>query len=129
MDFIIKPIKFLIANKNIANMTTKRVLAYCIAFLALGIAFYSCYEFKFIGFPDGFLSDFDRVNKILLIILISANISMALWSIFLGGLDSSPTINKMLFISIAGYLGFMVLFLFVQFCLRQFLQDIAMYGF
>jgi len=63
---------------------TERVLAYASGVIALGLSCVVFQEFRLIGFPDGFLSDYDRLRKIVLSSSIVAGVVSSLWFVSLG---------------------------------------------
>ena len=80
--------------------------------LAASVSVYQ--ELRLLGFPDGFLTELDRAERILGIIFIGVSFPAGLWFVFIG---------KKLWIAIVFYAVFVILLSAVDFYLRRHLMS------
>jgi hypothetical protein len=74
----------------------KRVFAYASGVAVLVLAFYVFQEMRFIGFPDGFVSEYDRLRKGLLILVIAVSALAGVWLFLIGWMSGKRRIGMTL---------------------------------
>ena len=64
--------------------------------VALAAAAFSLFELQFLGFPDGYLSDWDTARKVLLTGLIGISLFMSAVALFLGWRSATSSADRIL---------------------------------
>lgn len=73
-----------------------RALSYILAGIAVFVSMMGYSELRYIGFPDGYASEWDNARKALLMMLIGISWIVAVLSIYLGRLPLSIKTGKSL---------------------------------
>lgn len=76
-----------------SGLTRNRGLAALLTGVALLVAALAYFELRYLGFPDGYLSDWDRARKMLLTGLVVANIGVSAGALLLGS-RASPMAGR-----------------------------------
>jgi hypothetical protein len=108
-------------NKK-SDLKWMRVIALLIAGLTLALSIYAYIELRFLGFPDGFLTELERSQSFLVKIFIGINIPTSIWFSYLS-FAAPPRIHRKLGISIALYGIFGLILFAINVFLRQYLND------
>ena len=89
------------------------------ACVALGVSYFVYGQIRFMGFPDGFLTDLDRAQRILGYVFLGTSVPAGLWFGFLSWIAPQHRVGKKLLVTIALYVGFLLLLYGINFYLRQ----------
>ena len=82
------------------------IFAYILGCSAIILSFFVYLELSFIGFPDGYLSDWDQARQILLTIYIVISLLVGVWYIFLGWIAGRNNIGVKLRVTNLLYVAF-----------------------
>ncbi|MBN1898631.1 MAG: hypothetical protein JW827_07620 [Spirochaetes bacterium] len=95
-----------------------RILAYFLGLVSLTLPVF-IYQFyvKWLGFPDGYLTEFERAEKILYNIFIWPCFGFGLLFIYLGRTASRQKTNKKLVISISLFFFYIIVVIIVRYYL------------
>ena len=93
-------------------MNWDRVLACLMACFALASSVFVYLEVRLMGFPDGFLTELDKAEKILAYVFILINFPTSFWFGFLSWIALQQKVRTKLCITIFLY-GVLVVLLFV----------------
>ena len=86
----------------------KRVFAYASGGAVLVLALFVFQEMRFIGFPDGFVSECDRLRKDLLILVIAVSAAAGVWLFIIGWISGKKRIGMTLRFTYIIYVFLMV---------------------
>lgn len=100
-------------------MKTQSGVAFSIAGVALALALFGYLEVRFMGFPDGFLTELDRGRRVLWGGFAGLSLVALVWFAYLGWLAFNKNISRPLAVSAALYAGFAALAAAVDFYLRK----------
>jgi hypothetical protein len=88
-----------------------RILAYFWAALTFGLSLTVYQQIQLLGFPDGYLTELDRAERVLGNIFFGINILAGMWFGFLGWEAARQRINRKLTVSIISH-GIFVLIVY-----------------
>jgi hypothetical protein len=103
-------------------MNHDRIFAFLIGCFIWAISAFGYLHLRALGFPDGFLTEFDRAQKILLNGLVWISIPVGFWFIFLGTISFQQPITRKLRLTLLLYAMFVLLLVSINFYLRQHLD-------
>jgi hypothetical protein len=90
------------------------ILAFLAGLVAFALSVYAYFERRFMGFPDGFLTELDRAERVLFDIFIWASILAGSWFFFLGWSVPREPEGKKLLVTIFFYIFFIVIFIIID---------------
>jgi hypothetical protein len=96
-----------------------RLLACAAGCLALALSILAYQEFRLVGFPDGFVSNWDRTRKILYLLFIGASLPTSAWFVSLGWTAARRAIRARLRATAIAYAVFVALVLVADHYLRE----------
>ncbi|MDR3056258.1 MAG: hypothetical protein LBU53_12800 [Zoogloeaceae bacterium] len=100
-------------------------LTFFMAVIILAVSYFIFWEIAFTGFPDGYITDFDRVNIVLDYIFLGVSIPASLWFLLLGCLgwiNSGSSIRKKSYTSFILYVIFVFILVVLRFCFYHILD-------
>jgi hypothetical protein len=97
----------------------KRTLAYFMAGVSLILSAFAYQEWQFLGFPDGFLTEVNRAEKVLFGLFVGVSVLMSLWFVSLGWLASKRNVSRQLYTTLIFYSLIVVVVFGTDVYLRQ----------
>jgi heme A synthase len=101
-----------------------RFFAYFFGVVAFILVIFTFKELQLVGFPDGFLSDWDRLRKIILILFIALSIPIGVWFFFLGKIATKEIISTKLYLTVILY----IVIIFILFTANNHLSELSGIG-
>lgn len=101
------------------NPRWERIVAYLLACIAFALSIFAYEELRLIGFPDGFLADWDQARKILLSLSIGISLLGGSWFVLLGRITAQKRIGTKLGVTGVLYAISMTILFVADFYLHQ----------
>lgn len=101
------------------DLKLHRILAYSLSCLALALSIFAYQELRFIGFPDGFVSEEDNLRKSLFALFIGVSLVASFGFMVLGWISARKDTRKILTITGISYGVFMALMVIADHDLSQ----------
>ncbi|GHU42327.1 hypothetical protein AGMMS50289_06850 [Betaproteobacteria bacterium] len=106
------------------NLKRKRILAGVVSCVILAVTLLACMSLSFIGFPDGHLTELDKVKEAWLYpVFIGGSLVFAAWFAASGFVFYKNNLGKRLVIALCAYAIFAFLFVCMYLYLGQFFED------
>jgi RsiW-degrading membrane proteinase PrsW (M82 family) len=85
-------------NNNSRGLLIK-IGGFSAGLIAFALSVYAWMEFRQIGFPDGFLSEWDKARKVLLCSFTILSFLAGVWFVYFGRLSNQPKSLRKLYIT------------------------------
>lgn len=101
----------------------ERILAFLMGCFALVSSVFVYQEVRLLGFPDGFLTELERAERILAYIFILTSFLTSFWFVFLSWRASQQRVVTKLCVTILLYTVLVILLFAIDFYLRKHLRS------